>query len=65
MVDEKGLVTSGQYGMGEAVEHALMKNDYGRLTADDKVALYKRVCESLGLNPYTQPFGFYKQRDGS
>jgi hypothetical protein len=65
MVDEKGLVTSGQYGMGEAVEHALMKNDYGRLSADDKVALYKRVCESLGLNPYTQPFGFYKQRDGS
>lgn len=65
MVDEKGLVASGQYGMGEAVEHALMKNDYGRLTADDKVALYKRVCESLGLNPYTQPFGFYKQRDGS
>ena len=65
MVDEKGLVASGQYGMGEAVEHALMKNDYGRLSADDKVALYKRVCESLGLNPYTQPFGFYKQRDGS
>jgi hypothetical protein len=65
MVDEKGLVTSGQYGMGEAVEHALMKNDYGRLTADDKVILYKKVCESLGLNPYTQPFGFYKQRDGS
>lgn len=65
MADERAVAPIGQYGMGEAVEHALMKNDYGRLTADDKVALYKRVCESLGLNPYTQPFGFYRQKDGT
>lgn len=66
MVENKELsLVQGQYGLGDAIEHALMKNDFGRLTPDDKVVLYKRVCESVGLNPYTQPFGFYRQKDGS
>ena len=26
----------------------------------DRVAYYKRVCESLGLNPFTRPFQYIK-----
>lgn len=51
--------------MGAAVEAALMKNDYSKLSADQKVIVYKRVCESVGLNYMTHPFGFYRQKDGT
>lgn len=48
-----------------AIESALMRNDYGRLPVAEKVALYRRTCESMGLNPLTQPFGFFKMSGGS
>jgi len=48
-----------------AIEAALMRNDYGRLPVAEKVALYRRTCESMGLNPLTQPFGFFKMSGGS
>jgi len=48
-----------------AIEAALMRNDYGRLPVAEKVALYRRTCESMGLNPLTQPFGFFKMSGGA
>jgi hypothetical protein len=40
------------------VEHVLIKGDLKLLTPPQKVAYYKSVCESLGLNPLTQPFAY-------
>jgi hypothetical protein len=48
-----------------SIEAALMQNNYSKLPTDEKVLIYNRTCETLGLNPLTQPFGFYKQKDGS
>ena len=48
-----------------SIEAALMQNNYSRLPTDEKVLIYNRTCETLGLNPLTQPFGFYKQKDGT
>jgi len=48
-----------------AIEAALMRNDYGRLPVAEKVALSRRTCESMGLNPLTQPFGFFKMSGGA
>lgn len=42
----------------QAIEQALIQGDLTRLTPDEKVAHYLRVCESLGLNPHTQPFDY-------
>lgn len=43
-----------------AIEKVLIEGDLSRLSADQKVAYYMKVCESLGLNPYTKPFDYLK-----
>jgi hypothetical protein len=40
------------------IERALMTNDLSALSVEERGEYYKSVCESLGLNPLTQPFGY-------
>lgn len=47
----------------EAVERAVLAGDLSRLTPIQRAAYYWRVCKSLGLNPYTQPFRFLRLQD--
>lgn len=42
------------------VQQVLLGGDLSRLTADQRVSYYKSVCESLGLNPLTQPFAYIR-----
>lgn len=42
----------------EIVEKALIGGDLSKLSAGERTNYYLRVCESLGLNPMTQPFQF-------
>lgn len=42
----------------EGVERALILQDLSRMDATDRLNYYKSVCESLGLNPLTQPFAY-------
>lgn len=42
----------------EAVETALITGDLSKLTSAERLAYYKSVCESLGLNPLTKPFDY-------
>ncbi len=39
-------------------ESVLIRGDLKQLTAPQKLGYYKSVCESLGLNPLTQPFAY-------
>ncbi len=39
-------------------ERALLLNDLSKLTPDQRTDLYVKVCESVGLNPLTQPFQY-------
>jgi hypothetical protein len=45
-------------------ERALVMNDLSGLSAAERLAYYKQTCESLELNPYTQPFGYMSTKDG-
>ena len=40
------------------VERVLLEGDLKRLSPAQKVSFYTRVCESVGLNPLTQPFAY-------
>ena len=40
------------------IERALMTNDLSALSVEERGKYYNSVCESLGLNPLTQPFGY-------
>lgn len=44
--------------MGEKAERLLIAGDLGALSADERVSYYKAVCDSVGLNPLTQPFEY-------
>lgn len=65
MDQDRSIAPVGGTELGGAVESALMKNDYSKLNSDEKVLVYKKVCESVGLNYLTNPFGFYRQKDGT
>ncbi len=44
--------------IGADIERVLLGGDLGKLTAEQRLSYYKALCESLGLNPLTQPFEY-------
>jgi hypothetical protein len=43
---------------GAIIEQVVMKGDLAALKPEERVAYYRQVCESLGLNPLTKPFEY-------
>jgi len=43
---------------GDIIEQVITKGDLARLTPQERVTYYNRVCDSLGLNPFTRPLEF-------
>lgn len=52
-----GLATRALPG-ADVIEQVIVKGDLARLSADERVAYYRAVCESVGLNPLTKPFEY-------
>jgi hypothetical protein len=44
----------------DGVENALLKGDLAKLSANERLSYYRKVCESVGLNPLTRPFEYIK-----
>jgi len=42
----------------DLIEQAVMVGDLSKLPADQRLAYYKKVCDSMGLNPLTKPFDY-------
>lgn len=42
----------------KSIEQVLLGGDLSKLSAEQRVSYYGRVCESLGLNPLTKPFDY-------
>ena len=40
------------------IEQVVMQGDLSKLNAEQRVVYYHKVCDSLGLNPYTRPFDY-------
>lgn len=40
------------------IEQVVMKGDLSKLTGEQRVMYYHKVCESVGLNPLTNPFSY-------
>lgn len=45
-------------------ELALITNDLSKLNQQERLNLYNKTCESLGLNPLTSPLGYIEFRGG-
>ena len=46
--------------VGADIERVLLSGDLSGLTEDQRLSFYKAVCESVGLNPLTNPFQYLK-----
>jgi len=44
----------------EGVEDALLDGDLSNLTPQQRLDYYRKVCESVGLNPLTKPFEYIR-----
>lgn len=56
---QKALIKKGEgTPINEAVEAALVGGDMSGLSTPNRVLYYKRVCETVGLNPFTKPFDY-------
>lgn len=53
MGDSVAVTTQAQ-----AYELALVGGDLSKLTTDQRLAYYRKLCDSVGLNPYSQPFAY-------
>lgn len=42
----------------QIIEQVVVQGDLGKLTAGERVAYYRAVCQSVGLNPLTKPFDY-------
>lgn len=42
------------------IEQVVMQGDLSLLTSEQRVVYYNKVCESVGLNPFTRPFDYIK-----
>lgn len=54
---QEAVAESRPYGL-DSVESVVIGGDLARLEPAERVAYYRSVCESLGLNPLTKPFEY-------
>ena len=58
------MVLQEEMQLSEAVEQALAVGDMSKLSAEHRTQYYNALCLSIGLNPLTRPFGYFKDDDG-
>jgi len=51
-------MTTANTTKSEALEKVLVQGDLSKLSPEQRLTYYQRVCESLNLNPLTQPFEY-------
>ncbi len=49
-----------QDDIGAAMERVMVSGDLTPLTPGQRTEYYMRVCQSVGLNPYTKPFAYIR-----
>lgn len=54
----QALTEARPRGGSDIVERVVVQGDLSRLEPLERVAYYRSVCESLGLNPLTKPFEY-------
>jgi hypothetical protein len=52
------LATVEGADLAVAMEQVWIQGDLARLSAPQRVAYYRTVCQTIGLNPFTKPFAY-------
>ncbi len=57
-MENRELTLGTNTELTSVLEQVVVQGDLAKLSATDRVVYYNKVCESLGLNPLTQPFQY-------
>ena len=57
-IANKQVATVSQLPSATAIESVLIKGDLSKLNEQQRTEYYMRLCQSIGLNPMTQPFQY-------
>ncbi len=60
MSEAKDLTVQPPDDLGAAMERVMVSGDLSPLTPAQRSEYYMRVCQSVGLNPFTKPFAYIK-----
>lgn len=63
MTEDRSLVPTRDWenvSPAEVMESVAIEGDLSRLSPAQRVAYYAKVCESMGLNPFTRPFDYLR-----
>ena len=63
MATQQAIIPESTDETWKVVERVVTVGDLARLSSEERMAYYKAVCESCGLNPVTRPFEFIKLND--
>lgn len=55
MIQELAIKREEEFSV---IEQVVMQGDLSKLNPEQRVTYYRRVCESSGLNPFTNPFAY-------
>lgn len=58
MPEKNELTESSTNNTAVMMEKALLTGDLSKMTPAERLQYYSKVCTSIGLNPYTQPFDY-------
>lgn len=53
-------ISKEKKSISAAMESVLIDGDLSKLSAEQRVTYYNKVCESVGLNPLTRPFEYQR-----
>lgn len=52
------MTNAMQQSPGSIIENVITKGDLAKLSAEERTRYYVAVCDSIGVNPMTQPFAY-------
>jgi hypothetical protein len=58
MMTEQTAIYKAEKQDAQLMESVLLQGDLSKLTPEQRVSYYQRVCQSIGLNPLTRPFDY-------
>lgn len=62
MLEQKGAAEAASTDAAALLEKVIVGGDLSKLSPAERMAYYSRVCDSLSLNPLTQPFAYVNLR---
>lgn len=63
-VSENGVTETARQKAAEVMEQIMVAGDLSRLKPEQRVQFIHKLCEQIGISPWSRPIDFFKGRSG-